>query len=348
MEHFRSGLVVGKFAPLHLGHELLIRRALASCERLHILSYTQPEFEGCAPAVRQRWLRQRFPAAASCVLGEAQLRDGALSPYGFDAVPHNDEPASTHRRFVGAVCVHHLGVRIDAVFTSEDYGDGFAAELTRFYRQTDADYPPITHVCVDLARAEVAISGTRVRADVHGAREYLAPEVYATFVERVVLLGGESTGKSTLAQALAQHFDTELVEEYGRELWVERAGDLRYEDMLTIAREQVRRERAARVRAKRYLFCDTSALTTLFYSGEMFGSVASELQQLARRGYHHTFLCAPDFDFVQDGTRRDASFRAQQHDWYRRELARRGFAYTEVTGTVAERVAQVVRRLDVA
>lgn len=72
-------------------------------------------------------------------------------------------------------------------------------------------------------RADVSTSATRIRADVLGAREFLAPEVHATFVERVVLLGGESSGKSTLARALAGHFETELaVQPHGgrcREEW---------------------------------------------------------------------------------------------------------------------------------
>ncbi len=343
---FGTSLVVGKFAPLHLGHELLIRRALTESERLVIISYTRPEFDGCAPAVRQRWLEQRFPTARVCVLSDEALAATPLAAHGFDRIPDNDAAESIHRRFVAAVCVHHLGVQVDAVFTSEDYGDGFASELTLYYRQSKAGYADIAHVCVDIARTAVPISATRIRTDVHSAREFLAPEVYASFVERVVLLGGESSGKSTLAQALARHFGTEWVAEYGRELWERKDGRLEYDDMRRIAREQVRREEAALVQSRRYLFCDTSPLTTLFYSTEMFGSSASELRQLAQRGYQHTVLCAPDFEFVQDGTRREPSFRDAQHAWYLRELSRRAIPHLVVSGDVPYRVARVVRHLE--
>ena len=56
-------------------------------------------------------------------------------------------------------------------------------------------------------------------------------------------------------------------------------------------------------------------------------------------------LCAPDFPFIQDGTRRDEDFRARQHAWYQAELARRGIAYVNVSGTVADRVGQVAQLL---
>ena len=56
-------------------------------------------------------------------------------------------------------------------------------------------------------------------------------------------------------------------------------------------------------------------------------------------------LCAPDFPFIQDGTRRDGDFRARQHAWYQAELARRGIAYVDVSGTVADRVGQVAQLL---
>jgi len=63
MSRFSTGLVVGKFAPLHLGHEHLIRTAFAQCERVVILSYTRPEFPSCGPEQRRAWLAARFPEA---------------------------------------------------------------------------------------------------------------------------------------------------------------------------------------------------------------------------------------------------------------------------------------------
>lgn len=77
----------------------------------------------------------------------------------------------------------------------------------------------------------------------------------------------------------------------------------------------------------------------------MFGRAEPELAQLAEHRYDLVLLCAPDFPFIQDGTRRDEDFRARQHAWYRDELARRGIAFVDVSGSVDERIRQVAQVL---
>jgi len=160
-------------------------------------------------------------------------------------------------------------------------------------------------------------------------------------VERILLLGGESSGKSTLAAALAAHFGTLWVHEYGRELWEQQKGIMSEADLLAIGYEQIRREEAAMTKANRYLFCDTSPLTTAGYSLWLFGHVDPRLWQLATRSYDAAILCQPDFPFVQDGLRRDESFRTQQHAWYLEQIATFDYPVLEVSGSVAQRVATV-------
>lgn len=351
MKTFKTGLVVGKFSPLHLGHELLIQRATEACEEMVIISYSRPELPGCEPWRREQWLRARFPHARALVL------DGARH-----ALPHNDADALVHREFVGQLCLDVLRTTVDAVFTSEDYGDGFAAELTRYFaRRAEAQSKAgactpvgtldraenaVRHICIDQARKTVPISGTLVRSDPHAQRAFLAPEVYASFVQTVCFLGGESSGKTTMAESMAARIETAWVAEYGRELWLEQGGQLGYGDMLRIAELQQRREDLLRRQARRYLFCDTSALTTLFYSREMFGRAEPALERMAQRGYDYVFLCAPDFAFVQDGTRREPAFRQQQHQWYLAELAQRGTPYVLLEGPLELRIAAVRQHLN--
>lgn len=335
---FRRGLVVGKFAPLHRGHELLIRRALAECDDVVLISYQDPEIPGYPAALRERWLTTRFPTARVLVLTDERLR--RILPQGVAPVriPPNDAPEIEDRRFCGWVCQQVLGVTVDVVFSSEDYGDGFARELTRYFRERQPDAPAVKHVMVDRARQQVPASGTMLRADVHAHRHFLSPRVYASFVRRVCLLGGESTGKTTLAAALADELGTVWVPEYGREVWETKAGQLDFADMEHIGRVQVASEEDAALRAYRFVVCDTSPLTTLFYSLHLFGRVDPALERMAEREYDLTVLCPPDFDFVQDGTRHGGSFREMQHAWYLRQLAERGIPYILAPGTLRERI----------
>jgi len=328
VKRLRRGLVVGKFCPLHRGHMLVIDTALAACDEVFVISYTKPEFPGCGPDKRADWLAALYPQVRALVLDDAAT------------IPGNDAPDAVQRDFCGWLCRSVLHVSVDAVFTSESYGDGFALALSAYFAA------PVTHVSVDQARVAVPVSGTALRADPHGNRRYLHPRVYADFVQRVCILGGESSGKTTLAQALAAHLATAWVPEYGRALWEQKGGALVYDDMLQIGRQQLAHEQALAQQAHRWLICDTSPLVTMFYSRSMFDAVDPALALLAQQPYAATFVCAPDFGFVQDGTRVDAAFRQRQHAWYCAELDRRGVAYTLLEGALATRVAHAAQVLN--
>lgn len=323
----------------------MIDRALALCEEVVVISYSKPEMAGCDPDRRASWLGARFPQTRRLVVTEATLA-AHRGTSEFDEVPPNDAHAERHRRFVAYVCRRILNVEIDAVFTSEDYGDGFAATLDAEQRRHHEHAPTVTHICVDRARRVVPISATMIRADVHAHRNSLSPEVYASFVKRICILGGESSGKSTLAERLAAVLDTVHVPEYGRELWELRDGALAFDDLQHIGERQVALEEEAALRAREFLICDTSPLTTQFYSQHLFGRVDPMLERLAAsRRYDHTALCAPDFTFVQDGTRQDDAFRRRQHEWYLEQLGARGDAWMLAEGSPSQRVLAVCAHL---
>lgn len=345
IKRFRRGLVVGKFAPLHNGHVLVIETARKSCDEVIVLSYSNPEPDIADPALREHWLSLLFPDCTRLVVTNDKLREWFATKVSAPVLPANDADAGVQRDFVALLLEDVLGKRVDAVFTSESYGPGFADHLTRRLRQHDAAAPAVTHVSVDPARLTVPVSGTALRSDLWERWQYLPAPVARSLVKRVVFIGGESSGKSTLAIAMARELGTVSVGEYGRELWTDRGGALLFEDLAAIAREQISREDSATASARRWLFCDTSPLTTLFYCLEQFGRVERELEAAAGRHYDHVVLCAPDFPFVQDGTRQDSAFRDRQHAWYERELAARGVDYHTATGSLAYRVETLTAHL---
>jgi NadR type nicotinamide-nucleotide adenylyltransferase len=169
----------------------------------------------------------------------------------------------------------------------------------------------------------------------------MSPDVAPAFVYRITILGGESSGKTTLAAALAAEWNTAWIPEYGRELWERQNGILSQEDLLQIGREQIRREEDGVRAANGILFCDTSPLTTAGYSLWMFGNVDPQLARLATRDYDGVVLCRPDFPFVQDGTRREDRFRQEQHVWYHQQIPTMKCPTLEVGGSMRERIARV-------
>lgn len=348
-ERYRSGLVVGKFSPLHRGHQALIDHALARCDSVLLLSWSQPELPGCTAARRDAWLQALYPQVTRLVLDDARLAalcvQRGVPPR---TLPGNQDEDAVQRAFVAWVCTTLWNTRVDAVFTSEDYGDGFASALQQYFSADAGSHWPVAHVCLDPARSLVPISGTALRADPHTLRGFLAPRVYADFVGRIGLLGGESSGKTSVAAALAERLQTRWAAEFGREHWEARDGVLGYDDLLHIAQVQVAREDTLAAQANRWLVCDTTPLTTLLYCQVMFGRAEPALHALAQRRYTHLFLCAPDFPFVQDGTRRGDDFRQAQHHAYLQALDAHGMPLVELHGTLPQRLCQVLRVLETA
>ncbi|XLZ70669.1 ATP-binding protein [Massilia sp. SR12] len=160
---------------------------------------------------------------------------------------------------------------------------------------------------------------------------------------RVAILGAASSGKTTLAQALALRYGVAWVPEYLREFC-----DVRQEvpvaaDQFHIASTQVAREEALAAQGGRFLFCDTTPLMTAVYSIHYFGGIDVQLESLAAsRGYDITLVCKPEFAWVPDGLHHEEEDVSGIIDSILLdELARRGVPYTRVCGSLDERLLQV-------
>jgi len=164
-------------------------------------------------------------------------------------------------------------------------------------------------------------------------------------LRRIAILGAESTGKSTLAAALAHRHGTLWVPEYLRE-FVETEGRVPFEhDQPAIARTQLVRENAmaARPDARRFLFCDTTPLMTAVYSRIYWGRVPPALLALeAAHDYALTVVAAPDLPWVPDGLQRESeAVRMRVHAQLLAVLGERGVPYVLVEGELAQRVGRV-------
>ena len=316
------GLVVGKFAPLHAGHQFLIETARAASGATVIAVYDSPGY-GPTVRVRANWIRRLYPDTLVLELD--------------DPVPQGD-PEDVSRAYAEHLRSRYAGPPVTHVFSSEEYGARFARELRA------------EHVPVDPERRRLPVSATLVRSNPFAYRHYLDPCVYRSLVVKVCFVGAESTGKTTLAEAVAERHGTVWMPEYGRELFELERGALVFGDLLRIAREHLRREEKLLEHANRFLLCDTNAITTEFWSRFYFGTADPELEQLARsveRDYAYV-LCANDIPWVQDGWRETGGGELwlEHQETIRADLEARGLDYIEASGTVPERVERVSRWLE--
>ena len=283
----RLGLVVGKFYPPHRGHKLLIDTARARCDRLVVILAHHPS-QTIPGELRRAWLEEIHP---DC--------DVRLVP---------DELDDDSQQWADWT-LRYLGRPPDVVFSSEDYGPVYARLMGA------------AHEMVDRPRAAVPISGTAVRHDPAAALDYLEPCVRAYFMPRAVLVGAESTGKTTLAAELAGHFHTAWVPEYGREYWEAKAADWATSEpawssaeFAHIAAEQQRRESAAARSADRVLICDTNAFATGTWHERYLGARSAEVDAIGAADRADLYLLADvDAPFVQDGWRDGEAHRAWMH-----------------------------------
>lgn len=161
---------------------------------------------------------------------------------------------------------------------------------------------------------------------------------------RIAILGAESTGKSTLAPALAAHYRTLWVPEYLREFVDTRQRVPREDDQPGIARTQREREDAlaASPAARRFLFCDTTPLMTAVYSRIYWGRVPSALLEMeAAHDYAATFVAGLDLPWVPDGLQRESEeVRTRVHECLLAVLREQGIPFTLLEGDLPQRMRQ--------
>jgi len=162
-------------------------------------------------------------------------------------------------------------------------------------------------------------------------------------IQRVAILGAESSGKSALAEALAQRYQTLWVPEYLREFVETQQRVPRENEQIMIARTQLEREHAMELKANGWLFCDTTPLMTAIYSEYYFSAVGDDLLVLAdQHHYDFTVVTAPDLPWVADGLQRESpAVRQAIHERVLAELEEREIPHLLIEGSLAQRVKQV-------
>jgi NadR type nicotinamide-nucleotide adenylyltransferase len=320
----RRGLTLGKFAPLHKGHQFLIETALAEVDDLTVIIYDCPETTPVPLSVRADWLRRLYPSVQV-----VEAWDGPLE------VGDTPEIRRMHEDYV----LERLKIRnVTHFYSSEFYGEHMSRALGAVNR------------VVDAARATVPISATQIRADPLAARAFLDPLVYRDLITNVVLLGAPSTGKTTLAARLAHHYGTVWMPEYGREYWEQHQVERRLScgQLVALAEGHLAREEALLAQANRYLFTDTNALTTAHFSWYYHQAVPPRLVELAQQAsarYDLVLVCDSDIPYDDTWDRSGEVNRLVFQKQVFAELRVRKIPFVVVRGDLAARVRQVAQVL---
>jgi HTH-type transcriptional repressor of NAD biosynthesis genes len=316
----KRGLVIGKFLPLHEGHIALIRFAASRCDDL-IVSMSFTAHDPIDPSLRFSWIKETFSRDAA-IKTESVLDD-------FD----DESRPWFERTKIWANFIRNRYPRVDLVFSSEEYGEHFAAHLG------------VAHLSFDPQRIQFPVSATKIRNNPFAFWDYIPVIVRPYFVKKICFYGPESTGKTVMAEKMAELFQTELVPEVARELIT--SNDFTIVDVLKIGRAQKERTMQKTKTANKILICDTDVITTEIYSQWYLKVVPNELYQLERAvQYDLYFLFDIDVPWIADGMRDLATEREQMFGIFRYELERRSLPYKLIRGNWEARTHMVIDQIN--
>ena len=164
---------------------------------------------------------------------------------------------------------------------------------------------------------------------------------------RIMITGPESTGKSSLAQALAAHYQTEWVPEVARTYLARIDRPYRESDLLLIAKEQLAAEEKLAARANQLLFCDTGMLVLKIWSEHAYGRCHPWiLQKWQEHTYSQYLLPHIDLPWQPDPQREHPHLREYFFRLYREQLAVRNLPFHIISGAGNERLQQAIQAVD--
>lgn len=152
-------------------------------------------------------------------------------------------------------------------------------------------------------------------------------------IKKIVLVGPESSGKSTLASLLAKYYNTVWVPEYARQ-FIDRL-DRPYEeqDLLTIAQGQLAHEDELLKNANNLLICDTDLTVIKIWSEHKYGRCSNEImKEYNNRTYDLYLLTGIDIPWKEDGQREHPEFRQYFYNAFKSELERKEANMVEISG----------------
>lgn len=293
-----NGIVFGKFMPLHLGHEYLINTAIENMDKVFVVvcSLSNEPIDG---ELRYQWMVNRY---------EKLIEEGRVEVFHLkeDWIPQEPKDCDNYDVFYGTwagtlnALVNYRP--IDYVFGSEAYINPVARHLQA------------TPYIVDIDRETFPVSGTACRTNPFANWEYMNPNVRSYFTKKILIIGGESTGKSTLTDNLANFFRESGykaigIPEYARD-WIDDnlGGDmdrLEFEHITHFGKQQMKLvNHFANEGNMQLVFSDTSAIASIVFQDVYYDNFSLDLSdEVEKEQWDLVLFLQPDVPWVDDGQR---------------------------------------------
>ena len=319
---YNVGMYGGTFSPLHIGHINNIITAANQCKKLYIVVSESDNVEEIDINIRLKWLNE--------------ITKDMNNVEVIRIIDHSKDKENTNWE-IGRDDVLRQTGNLDVVFAGSDYENKNIWE--RLYPNSKIEYIP---------RSEINISSTMIRENPYEYFEYLPRCVQEYYTKKVCIIGGESTGKSTLVINLANYYNTSYVPEAGRFVCEECGGldNMTPNDYYSILFKQKELEKEAMKNANKVLIIDTESLTTLFFYKMTFEntdrydinfeSLATNISRL--NDYDLYIFLEPDgVEFIDDGFRLDESDRFINSKKLKELFDKNNIKYYSISGNYQER-----------
>lgn len=315
-----KAFLFGKFLPFHKGHEAMIRFALAQADFISVLVCVSDK-ETIPGDIRKRWIDETFAGVENI---EALVFD-----YNESQFP-NTSASSREVSKIWSAVFSRLFPEHSLLITSEPYGDYVA------------EFMDIRHIPFDIPKQLYPVSATLIRNDAAAWWDYLPDSVKPHYCFKVVILGTESSGKTTLAQRLSARFSAALVNEAGRDI-IPNSNHFTMDDLRKTVVEHARRIRQTETNSNPLIIIDTDVHITKSYARFVFeyDLEVSDIDYKANLSHLYIYL-TNDSGYYQDGSRLDEG-QARLLDISHRETLRdHGISFTEIGGSFDEKFEKAV------
>src|ERR1700744_6458762 len=213
-----KAFVFGKFLPFHKGHEAMISFALTKCDFLSVMVCCDNE-ESIPGEVRKQWIESTFHDLKNIEVKVLYYDNGLLPNTSQISLSVSEIWSAEFRR-------HYPGHNL--LITSEPYGDLVAG------------FMGIKHIPFNLEKDIYPVSATAIRNKLFSNWHYLPAAVKPYFVVKVVILGTESTWKTTLNEQLSGYYNCSMVAEAGRDL-IPDSTDFSFDNLLSVANHHAKK-----------------------------------------------------------------------------------------------------------